>query len=60
MTDPMHQQVTRPRPPMAIAFPKKNRTRRIYIPPLIRHGLVAFLGGCVALMTSYALRYLGY
>ncbi len=43
-----------------IIFPKTNRTRRIYIPPILLHLIVAVLGSTIALVTCYALRKLGY
>jgi hypothetical protein len=41
-------------------FPKTNRNRRTYIPPLLLHILVALMGALVAVGSSYTLRYFGY
>jgi hypothetical protein len=58
MTDTTQQQAPGPRP--VIIFPKTNRNRRMYIPPLLLHVLVALMGALVAAASSYALRYFGY
>lgn len=57
MSDSTRDQAPGPR--AVVNFPRTNRTRRAYIPPVLLHILVAFLGLLVAAISSYALRFFG-
>jgi hypothetical protein len=58
MTDSTQHPAPGPRP--VLIFPKTNRKRRAYIPPVLLYILVALMGVLVAAASSYTLHYFGY
>jgi len=57
MTDTTRSEAPGPR--AVVTFPRTNRKRRAYIPPVLLHILVAIMGLLVAAISSYALRFFG-
>ncbi len=43
---------------LRVLYPK--RTKRRYLPPLVRYLLIAFLGGLISIVVYYLLKEIGY